>query len=103
MRVASPHRFECPLDKITTFRQSPLALGPFQSRSDSAVLIFNGDRHHVRIAEDPITMRRGHVMDKAHKFSFAEGAQGPTASHARDDQMAARRNLQVGESKRFTL
>src|SRR5258708_701787 len=48
-------------------------------------------------------MRCGHLMDKAHKFFFAEGAQRPSSGHARDDQMAARRNLRVGEPKCFAL
>ncbi len=103
MRIPSPHRLKCPLDEITAFRQSPRALGPFQLRSDSAVLILGGDRHHVRVTENLFTMRCGHVMHKAHELSLDERAQGPPPGHARDDQMAARRNLQVGESKRFTL
>ena len=103
MRIPSAHRLKCPFDEITTFRQSSRALGPFELRSDSTVLIFSGHRHHVRVTEDPIAMRRGHVMHKAHKFSFDEGAQRPSSGHARDDQMAARRNLHVGEPKCFAL
>ncbi|HYR79217.1 MAG TPA: hypothetical protein VEO55_04390 [Candidatus Dormibacteraeota bacterium] len=43
------------------------------------------------------------MMNKADKFSFDERAQRPAAGLMRDDQMAARRDFQIGKAEYFAL
>src|SRR5205085_8591854 len=92
-----------PLDKSATLLESTLALRPFQLRAHAVILVRRINCHHVRIAKDFASLHCRQLMNKPDELAFGEGAQSPSAGHARYDQMSSRRDFQIRQTKRCPL
>src|ERR1051325_9272661 len=104
MRIPRLHWVPRPLNKRSPFGQRAFPLGPFQTRADSLVLIILRSPHHVRVAKDLIVgPYRRKMMNEANHAIAGKRSKRPTAGLARNDQVAARRDLQIRKSKRLAL
>jgi hypothetical protein len=103
VRVARAHRLERPADEVAPLGERPLALRPLEPRAEAPILVRGGDGHHVRVADDLVAARGDEVVHEADEFRARERAEDPAARLPRDDQVAARREFEVGHPEHGAL
>src|SRR6266550_7609661 len=107
MCVTRLHWIPCPGNKVSALRERSFSLRPFQPSPHASVLIVPGDSHHVRVTNNFIRAANCDEMmyepNQPPVSTLNKGAERPTARLPRNDQVAARRNLQIGELEYFSL
>src|SRR5258705_698186 len=104
MRVARLHRIPGPFNVGPSFRKRPFTLRPLQTRSNTQILIVPCYGHHVRITKNLIIRPdSSQMMNKTHQAVTGKSTKRPSTSLPRNDQMSARRDLKIRETKHFTL
>src|SRR5438876_7358995 len=107
MCVTCLHWIPGPLNKVSALRERSFALCPFQSSPHAPVLIVLSDSHHVRVTNNFIRAANCDEMmyepNQPPVSTMNKGAERPTARLSRNDQVAPRRNLQIGKFEYLSL